>query len=83
MQQEIISRLLCLCTVTSHGCCGLEHQPSPRGWAQSSPVAVGWNISPAHAAGPIQAQPSSFQKKNLCFICFENCDFPTDFSTPF
>jgi hypothetical protein len=31
--------------------CWLEHQPSPRGWANSSPVVAGWNISPAHTVG--------------------------------
>jgi hypothetical protein len=31
---------------------GLEHQPSSHGWAESSPFfSLGWNISPARAAG--------------------------------
>jgi len=47
-------------------CFGLEHQPSRRGWAESSPVfyrlehqpsPCGWAES-SLVAGPIQAQPS-------------------------
>jgi len=36
--------------------CGLEHQPSPHGWAESSPVVAGSNISLVHAAGLSPAQ---------------------------
>jgi hypothetical protein len=65
---SLINWLLCSCTVTSHGFLsfsgGLEHQPSPRGWAESSLVA-----------GPIQAQPSPFYLFIIylffsLFVCF-------------
>ena len=36
--------------------CGLEHQPSPHGWAESSPVVADSNISLVHAAGLSPAQ---------------------------
>jgi hypothetical protein len=43
-------------------CFGLEHQPSPRGWAESNLVA-----------GPIQAQPSPFHF--ISFLLFVLCVF--------
>jgi hypothetical protein len=60
---------------------GLEHQPSPRGWAESSPVFCklehqpsprGWAES-SLVAGPIQAQPSPFHF--ISFLLFVFCFF--------
>lgn len=85
-KKKIISRLLCMRTVTGYMgffpspvgwnisparaaglsptpfCSGLEHQPSPRGWAESILVA-----------GPIQAQPSPFHF--IFFLLFVLCVF--------
>jgi len=85
-KKKIISRLLCMRTVTGYMgffpspvgwnisparaaglspapfCFGLEHQPSPRGWAESNLVA-----------GPIQAQPSPFHF--ISFLLFVLCVF--------
>jgi hypothetical protein len=58
--------------------CGLEHQPCPRGWAESSLVVAGWNISLVHAAGLSPAQLTEGwnislvfkkNKKKLLFSC--------------
>jgi len=61
---------------------GLEHQPSPRSWAESNLVA-----GPVHFILFIYL----FFFSLFCFVCFfyylyiffESCDFPTDFSMSF
>jgi hypothetical protein len=59
-------------------CFRLEHQPSPRGWAESSPVFCrlehqpgprGWAES-SLVARPIQAQPSPFHFIYLFIFLF-------------
>jgi hypothetical protein len=59
---------------------GLEHQPSPRGWAESSPfICFGLEHQPSPrdwaestlVAGTIQARPSPFHFFFFfCCVCF-------------
>jgi hypothetical protein len=52
-------------------CFGLEHQPSPRGWVESTLLTNGWNIGPAHAAGLSPALwLGQYRSSPLYFIFF-------------
>jgi hypothetical protein len=86
------NRLLCsrfACTLTRYWFFGLEHQPSPRGWVESSHKKVLFWAGPGPISFLGRFRPSLFLGRvGLVQKKFKNhfgeiCDFPTYFSTPF